>query len=77
MEEDSDDLLSVDEMPDIPLGTGEDEDEDVPSEDEETSRKRKRRDDQKDKRKKRKALPLLASAEDYAALIDAADEENL
>jgi ribosome biogenesis protein MAK21 len=76
MGEDSDDLLSESEMPDIPLVTGDSEDEER-SEDEEQSRKRKRREDNKERRKKRKALPLLASAEDYAALIDGADEENL
>jgi ribosome biogenesis protein MAK21 len=70
--EDEDDLLSESEMPNIPLGSAfpPSEDEEEAEEDSATVGKRKR-DDKKAQRKKRKAMPMFASADDYAALIDA------
>ncbi len=68
-------------MPNIPLAggdvNGDEDDEAELSEDEQATLKRKRREETKANRKKRKALPLLASAQDYAALIDGAEEEDL
>lgn len=71
-EESDDDLVSLNDMPTIELDGGLSDDGDA------VGKKRKREaDEKKERRKKRKALPLLASAEDYAALIDGAEEENL
>lgn len=82
MDEDSDDLLDLDEMPDIPLlTTSAFPDSDAGSDvDDEVDGKRKRgpRDEKKQERKKKKTrLPEFASVEDYAALINGAPEEDV
>jgi ribosome biogenesis protein MAK21 len=75
MDEDSDDLLDLDDMPNIPLTSAfpdsADEEEEL-----ELGGKRKRGADDKERKKKRR-LPTLASAEDYAALINDGPEEDL
>lgn len=67
-------MLSESEMPNIVLGSAfppsDNEEERDEEEDAATIGKRKR-DDKKAQRKKRKAMPMFASADDYAALIDA------
>jgi len=74
MDEDSDDLLDLDDMPNIPLTSAfadSDEEDEV-----DLGGKRKRGTDEKKERKKKRKFPTLASAEDYAALInDGADED--
>ena len=74
MDEDSDDLLDLDDMPNIPLTSAfadSDEEDEV-----DLGGKRKRGTDEKKDRKKKRKFPTLASAEDYAALInDGADED--
>jgi ribosome biogenesis protein MAK21 len=63
-------------MPNIPLtsafSASESEDEEL-----DTGNKRKRGKDEKKERKKKRKLPTLASAEDYAALINDGPEEDL
>ena len=69
-DDEDEDLLSLDEIPDIPLQTVSDEEEPEPK------GKRKRGDERKERRKKRKELPLFGSYEDYQALIEAGGEES-
>ncbi|KAL1412536.1 RNA-binding ribosome biosynthesis protein mak21 [Vanrija albida] len=74
-DEDDDDLIPEDEMEDVVLGGSDDEAEE--EEDEEAGAKRKRREERKERRKKRKEMPVFGSYEDYAALIEQDDDENL
>lgn len=74
-DEDDDDLIPEDEM-DVVLGGSDDEPEEE-DEDEAAGAKRKRREERKERRKKRKEMPVFGSYEDYAALIEADDDENL
>jgi ribosome biogenesis protein MAK21 len=79
IEEDSDDLLDLDDMPNIPLTSAfPDSDEEAEEEELDAGTKRKRggKEDKKERKKKRK-LPTLASAEDYAALINDGPEDDL
>ncbi len=78
-DEEEDDLISLDEMPDIVLNgspspepgqVGED------GEDEAIAGKRKRKDERKERKKKRREAPVFGSYEDYAALIEAGGEEE-
>ncbi|TXT12976.1 hypothetical protein VHUM_01377 [Vanrija humicola] len=75
-DEDDDDLIPEDEM-DVVLGGSDDEPEEEEEEDEVAGAKRKRREERKERRKKRKEMPVFGSYEDYAALIEADDDENL
>ncbi|GHJ86839.1 hypothetical protein NliqN6_3241 [Naganishia liquefaciens] len=86
VDEDEDDLVDLDDLPNIPLGSGDfgtydsdDEEEIFTGVGKNASKKRKRDSKSTDgkKKEKRKKLPLLASAEDYAALINDAEEENI
>ena len=86
VDEDEDDLVDLDDLPNIPLGSGDfgtydsdDEEEIFTGVGKNASKKRKRDSKFTDgkKKEKRKKLPLLASAEDYAALINDAEEENI
>jgi ribosome biogenesis protein MAK21 len=65
-DDDDDDLLPFDEMPDEVLDDAPSE----PEEDAEAGAKRKRREERKERKKKRREMPAFASYEDYAALIE-------
>ncbi|KAK4686047.1 ribosome biogenesis protein MAK21, partial [Tremellales sp. Uapishka_1] len=76
-DEDEDDLISLDDMPDIVLGGPEEaSDADDVDEDEVTAGKRKRKEEKKDRKKKRREMPVFGSYEDYAAMIEAGGEEE-
>lgn len=73
-DEDEDDLMPFDDMPNEVLG-GDDSEEEV-EEDAEAGAKRKRREERKERRKKRKEMPAFASYEDYAKLIEQDGSED-
>lgn len=66
-DDDEDDLIPLDEMPEEVLGGSEPEEEE---EDEAAGAKRKRKEERKERKKKRREMPAFASYEDYAALIE-------
>jgi ribosome biogenesis protein MAK21 len=66
-DDDDDDLIPLEEMPDEVLNAESDEEEE---EDAAAGAKRKRREERKERRKKRKEMPAFASYEDYAKLIE-------
>ena len=70
--DEDDDLVPLEEMPDIELDGKTEGDE----EESENTGKRKRNDERKERRKKRKALPVFGSYEDYAAMIEAGGSEG-
>ncbi|CAK9783233.1 unnamed protein product [Cutaneotrichosporon oleaginosum] len=70
-DDDEDDLLPFDEMPNEVLNADSDDEEE---EDPAAGAKRKRREERKERRKKRKEMPAFASYEDYAKLIEADSE---
>lgn len=71
-DEEEDDLIPLDEMPDEVLGGSEPEEE----EDEAAGAKRKRREERKERKKKRREMPAFASYEDYAALIEQEEDQD-
>jgi hypothetical protein len=85
VDEDDDDLIDLNDMPNIPLGSGDvgtydsDDDGETFTGVGQPSKKRKRDEKSGDgkKKEKRKRLPLMASAEDYADMINDAEEENI
>ncbi|KAJ9098475.1 hypothetical protein QFC19_006342 [Naganishia cerealis] len=85
VDEDDDDLIDLNDMPNIPLGSGDfgtydsDDDGETFTGVGQTSKKRKRDEKSGDgkKKEKKKRLPLFGSAEDYAAMINDAEEENI
>ncbi|KAL7425204.1 RNA-binding ribosome biosynthesis protein mak21 [Cryptotrichosporon argae] len=74
-DEDDDDLIPLDDMPDVVLDGGASEPE-TDDADTVAGAKRKRNAERKEQRKKKKQMPLFASADDYAAMIDAAPSEE-
>jgi len=75
-DEEDDDLLSLDEMPDIVLTGSPDPEAENEDEDEVVAGKRKRKEERKERKKKRKEMPVFGSYEDYAAMIEAGGEEE-